>query len=47
MFATVSLAARRMVAWPVVIVGATIVHFGGMLIVAGAWLIDIDVKELL
>lgn len=38
---------RRIFAWPLVIAGAVIVNIGGALIIAGTWVMDYDVKEIL
>jgi hypothetical protein len=38
--------ARRVFAWPIVLVGAVVVESGGLLIRFGAWLVDIDTEGL-
>jgi hypothetical protein len=42
----IDLIIRRIVAWPLIIVGAGLVSFGGEFIRLGAWIVNIDVSDV-
>jgi hypothetical protein len=35
----------RMLAWPIILIGAAIVAAGGGFILLGAWMADVDVQD--